>query len=93
MERTCLFPGTFDPVTLGHTDIIGEEAHNLELSLARANDVKTILENGLSKAGRSDVKFEVHGFGEDQNLAPFENKFPEQRFYNRTVIIDIIPAK
>ena len=22
MERTCLFPGTFDPVTLGHTDII-----------------------------------------------------------------------
>lgn len=23
MERNCLFPGTFDPVTLGHTDIIG----------------------------------------------------------------------
>lgn len=22
MERICLFPGTFDPVTLGHTDII-----------------------------------------------------------------------
>ena len=22
MERTCLFPGTFDPVTLGHIDII-----------------------------------------------------------------------
>jgi pantetheine-phosphate adenylyltransferase len=22
MTRTCLFPGTFDPVTLGHTDII-----------------------------------------------------------------------
>src|SRR5450631_1496362 len=22
MERTCLFPGTFDPVTFGHTDII-----------------------------------------------------------------------
>ncbi|HEY8959164.1 pantetheine-phosphate adenylyltransferase [Chitinophaga sp.] len=21
--RTCLFPGTFDPITLGHTDIIG----------------------------------------------------------------------
>ena len=77
----------------GHTDIIGGEDNNLKLSIARANDVKTILENGLSKAGRSDVKFEVHGFGEDQNLAPFENKFPEQRFYNRTVIIDIIPAK
>ena len=22
MERICLFPGTFDPLTLGHTDII-----------------------------------------------------------------------
>ncbi|TAG13981.1 MAG: pantetheine-phosphate adenylyltransferase [Sphingobacteriia bacterium] len=22
MQRICLFPGTFDPVTLGHTDII-----------------------------------------------------------------------
>ena len=77
----------------GHTDIIGGEDYNLELSIARANDAKIILENGLSKAGRSDVKFEVHGFGEDQNLAPFDNKYPEERFYNRTVIIDIIPAK
>jgi len=23
MNKICLFPGTFDPVTLGHTDIIG----------------------------------------------------------------------
>lgn len=22
MQRTCLFPGTFDPITLGHVDII-----------------------------------------------------------------------
>ncbi|NWJ49973.1 MAG: OmpA family protein [Bacteroidetes bacterium] len=77
----------------GHTDIIGEEAYNLKLSVARANEVKSILENALSKAGRSDVKIEVYGFGEDLNLAPFENKYPEQRFYNRTVIIDIIPTK
>ena len=77
----------------GHTDIIGGEAHNMELSLARANDVKGILEDGLTKAGRTDVKFEVHGFGEDQNLAPFNNKYPEERFYNRTVVIDILPGK
>lgn len=77
----------------GHTDIIGDEAHNMELSLARANDVKGIIENSLKKAGRTDVKFEVYGFGEDQDLAPFENKYPEERFYNRTVIIDIIPPK
>jgi outer membrane protein OmpA-like peptidoglycan-associated protein len=77
----------------GHTDIIGDEAHNLELSLARSNEVRGIIESALSKTGRTDVKFEVYGFGEDQALAPFENKFAEERFYNRTVIIDIIPPK
>jgi outer membrane protein OmpA-like peptidoglycan-associated protein len=77
----------------GHTDIIGDAAHNLELSLARANEVKGIIENALSNAGRTDVKFEVHGFGKDESLSPFENKVPEERFYNRTVIIDIMPPK
>ena len=77
----------------GHTDIIGEDAHNQELSLARSNKARSIFENALSKAGRSDVKFEVFGFGEDQGLAPFENNYPEERFYNRTVIVDIIPPK
>jgi hypothetical protein len=77
----------------GHTDIIGDEAHNQALSLARANDVKGILEKSLAKTNRTDVKFEVYGFGEDQALAPFDNKYPEERFYNRTVIIDIVPKK
>lgn len=76
----------------GHTDIIGEETYNQNLSIARANDVKGILEKGLSKASRNDVKFEVIGEGENENNSPFENKTPEERFYNRTVIIDIIPA-
>jgi hypothetical protein len=31
----------------------------------------------------------VNGYGEDSNRSPFNNKFPEERFYNRTVIIDI----
>jgi outer membrane protein OmpA-like peptidoglycan-associated protein len=48
----------------GHTDAIGEETYNQNLSLARANDVKNIIENSLSKAGRNDVKFELNGFGE-----------------------------
>jgi outer membrane protein OmpA-like peptidoglycan-associated protein len=77
----------------GHTDIIGSEVNNLSLSVARANDVKRIIQKGLSKAGRKDVKFEVNGYGEDQKSAPFENKYPEERFYNRTVIIDIILQK
>ncbi|RKS93988.1 OmpA family protein [Flavobacterium limicola] len=76
----------------GHTDIIGEEVYNQDLSLARANDVKNIIQNSLTKAGRNDVKFDVSGYGENENKSPFENKTPEERFYNRTVIIDIIPA-
>ncbi|MFZ4520930.1 MAG: OmpA family protein [Bacteroidales bacterium] len=77
----------------GYTDIIGEEIYNQTLSLARANEVRNILAAGLTKAGTTDVKFEVYGFGEDENLSPFENKFPEERFYNRTVVIDILPVK
>jgi outer membrane protein OmpA-like peptidoglycan-associated protein len=77
----------------GYTDIIGEEAHNKQLSLDRANDVKGILDRALAKAGRIDVKFEVLGFGEDQTVSPFYNKLPEERFYNRTVLIDIIAKK
>jgi len=63
------------------------------LSLARANDVKGIIEKALAKSNRTDVTFDVRGFGEDESLAPFDNKYPEERFYNRSVIIDIIPAK
>jgi outer membrane protein OmpA-like peptidoglycan-associated protein len=77
----------------GHTDIIGDDGYNEKLSMARANDVKTILKNSLTKLGRNNIKYELYGFGEDENLSPFENNFPEQRFYNRTVIIDIIPSK
>lgn len=77
----------------GYTDIIGDEENNSKLSLARANDVKRTIEKGLADAGRKDVTFQVYGFGEDESLAPFENKYPEERFYNRTVVIDIIPYK
>ncbi|TVR79493.1 MAG: flagellar motor protein MotB [Saprospirales bacterium] len=76
----------------GHTDIIGDEQYNQTLSLARAKEVKTIIENGLKNERRNDVKFEVLGFGEDVRLSPFKNSLPEERAYNRTVIIDIIPA-
>jgi outer membrane protein OmpA-like peptidoglycan-associated protein len=80
-------------VIRGYTDIIGDETNNKVLALARANDVRAIIEKSLKNAGRSDVNFEVYGLGEDQKTAPFANKFPEERFYNRTVIIDIVPAK
>jgi outer membrane protein OmpA-like peptidoglycan-associated protein len=77
----------------GHTDIIGDEGNNRDLSLARANEVGGIIKAALAKTNRTDVKFEIYGFGEDEKLSPFENSHPEERFYNRTVIIDIIPQK
>lgn len=80
-------------IITGHTDIIGESDYNKNLSMARANDVKGILEKSLNNAGTRNVTFEIRGDGEDENLAPFENKYPEERFYNRTVVIDIVAKK
>ncbi len=77
-------------IITGHTDIIGDVNYNKTLSLARANDVKNILVKSLAAAKRTDVTFEIHGDGEDEKLSLFENKFPEERFYNRTVVIDIV---
>jgi outer membrane protein OmpA-like peptidoglycan-associated protein len=77
----------------GYTDIIGEGNYNQKLSLARANDVKQILETSLAKAGRYDVKFQVNGYGENPDYLLFENNYPEERFYNRTVVIDILPLQ
>src|SRR5665648_32194 len=89
---TPKIPENATVIIKGHTDIVGGEDYNLKLSLARANDTRGIIEKALTKAGRNDVKFEVEGFGEDEKSAPFENKFPEERSYNRSVIIDIVPA-
>lgn len=77
----------------GFTDIIGDATYNQKLALQRANDVKRIMQAELNRLGRTDVKFEVYGLGEDNKLSPFNNKYPEERFYNRSVIIDIVPAK
>lgn len=76
----------------GHTDIIGEEKYNLTLSQERANDAQKIIERALVIEGKKGVKFETYGFGKDVSQSPFENNLPEERFYNRTVIIDIVPA-
>lgn len=77
----------------GHTDIIGEEIYNLNLSKDRANETQRILERALANSGKRGVKFETYGFGEDAGMSPFENNLVEERFYNRTVIIDIVPNK
>lgn len=77
----------------GHTDVIGDATNNAKISTARANEVKSIMQKALANAGRTDVKFELYGFGEDEKLSQFENNYPEERFYNRSVVIDLIPQK
>jgi outer membrane protein OmpA-like peptidoglycan-associated protein len=77
----------------GYTDVIGGEENNQKLSLARANNAQGILEKAVSKTGTKGVKFEISGLGEDLDTAPFSNKYPEERAYNRTVIVDIVSRK
>ncbi len=77
----------------GHTDIIGEEDYNHTLSHNRSLHTQKVLESSLAGAGKSNVKFQTMSFGEDEGKSPFDNNLPEERFYNRTVIIDIVPEK
>jgi outer membrane protein OmpA-like peptidoglycan-associated protein len=77
----------------GHTDLIGPDAYNQNLSESRAQETQKILENALAGKQGGSVKFQTLGYGEDVARAPFENTLPEERFYNRTVIIDINPAQ
>jgi outer membrane protein OmpA-like peptidoglycan-associated protein len=90
---TPLIPENGTVIIHGHSDIIGEEKYNQNLSNERAVGTQQIIESALAAAGKRDVKFETYGFGEDNDMAPFGNNLPEERFYNRTVIIDIIPGK
>jgi outer membrane protein OmpA-like peptidoglycan-associated protein len=77
----------------GHTDIIGEPDYNLKLSQERAQEAQQLIEKAILKAGKSNVKFETIGVGEATDRSPFGNDKPEERFYNRTVIIDINLSK
>ncbi len=89
-----LVPENGTVIIHGHTDIIGEDAYNHTLSQERAKGAQLILQRALNATGKKGVKFETYGFGEDASMSPFENNLVEERFYNRTVIIDIIlPGK
>lgn len=76
----------------GYTDTLGEPSYNQRLSSERVNDVRKIMEAELSRLGRDDVSIRVYAFGENVFYSPFENMFPEERYYNRAVLIDITRA-
>lgn len=80
-------------VIRGHTDSIGSEEYNLNLSKERISDVKGILEVALNKLGKRQVTFETLELGRNAQYVPFENNLPEGRFYNRTVVIEFVPEQ
>ncbi|MCX6145799.1 MAG: OmpA family protein [Candidatus Kapabacteria bacterium] len=67
----------------GSTDRLGEENHNMQLSLNRANSVKDFILN-LKTNFKID---KVEGIGSSQSY--FSNLIPEGRFYCRTVLIEV----
>ncbi len=69
-------------VVAGHTDSIGEEAYNQDLSMRRANAVKEAL---LKDHGISGAKLHTRGYGETQPIA--DNGTDEGRYQNRRVEI------
>ncbi|RPI04386.1 MAG: hypothetical protein EHM64_10130 [Ignavibacteriae bacterium] len=75
----------------GHTDSIGEEVYNDSLSSQRVTDARSIIERAISSSAKKGITFETFACGGNIQVAPFDNYFPEERFYNRTVIVDIIP--
>jgi len=84
-------PNNATVVIHGHTDKIGLDDYNFELSTKRAAEAVNILKDEMTKAGRT-VNFDSYGFGENEERAPFQNGTPEGRYYNRTVLIEIIPG-
>lgn len=73
----------------GHTDDVGEDAYNLELSTRRAQNVMA----ALIQAGVAPARLEVHGFGESRPLIEAETE--QARAVNRRVefrIVDPAPA-
>jgi outer membrane protein OmpA-like peptidoglycan-associated protein len=86
-------PANSKVIIHGYTDVIGEEDYNQTLSVKRATDVKNTLQNSVAKLGTTGVTFEMNGMGENETASPFGNKLPEERAYNRTVIIDVVPQK
>jgi len=85
-----MIPAGSTIVIHGHTDIVGETDYNYDLATRRATETQKVLQDEMQKIGRT-VKFDSYGFGEDESRASFANTAPEGRYYNRTVMIEVIP--
>jgi outer membrane protein OmpA-like peptidoglycan-associated protein len=91
---TVVAPRITDSATVfirGRTDVVAPTDYNLTLSKGRAEGVWRLLADKAAVDGKRGVRFNPSWSGEDQTLAPFGNVTPEERNYNRTVIIDVVP--
>ena len=88
---TPLIPDSGLVIIQGYTDIIGEEEYNENLSLERAQDAQSIIEQAVANSSKKGITYETFAFGANPQYASFDNFFPEERSYNRSVIIDILP--
>lgn len=75
-------------VVEGHTDAIGDDAYNLELSRKRADSVKTYLAGVKSLSG---VPIDVYGYGESRPVA--NNVTDSGRAENRRVELIVFPGR
>jgi len=71
----------------GHTDSVGDDRHNMDLSQRRAESVRTFLMNFGVDGSRITAK----GFGETQPKA--SNATPEGRLMNRRVEMKLTQPK
>lgn len=76
----------------GHTDVSGEPDYNAKLAQRRCDAAREILQAELTRLNRK-ATFDSYGFGEDERRSPFNNTLPEQRYYNRTVVIEVVPGR
>jgi len=84
-------PNAATVVVHGHTDKVGLDDYNIELSNRRSQETQRVLQDELKKLGKT-ATFDAYGFGETEMRAPFGNENPEGRYYNRTVMIEVIPG-
>ena len=80
------YPSTLVRVE-GHTDSVGSEAYNMDLSNRRANGVKNL----LVQRGVADSRIDIVGYGKTMPVAGNETEAGRQK--NRRVEIKIVPQE
>lgn len=78
--------GPGEVMVIGHTDVAGEEAFNLNLSQRRAEAVAAWLRTQPDVPGRV---FKAIGRGEADQILPQRQDDPEVQARNRRVVVDI----